>query len=302
MEVEIAKRLWARSEERGIRYTGFLTDGDSKAFDAVVEMRPYGQTAIYKEDCINYAHKRMGTALLNKTKEKKLGGRGQGRLTKEKALKLQYYYRFAVQNNAGDIQAMKDAVFATLFHCMSTDENPHHTRCPVGEGSWCFYQRAVAEGRDVPPHSENVRHPLSYEVAQELVPVYRRMTDPNLLTRLARAKTQNANECFHSVIWSRCPKTIFVGKERLHGAVAAAVGAFNKGASHLTQVMLSLNIEANEVSMALVEAADNLRVTKARALGEVQHKRACKARGEQRKRQRVQQEDEEGVTYAAGHF
>lgn len=240
--------------------------------------------------------------MLNKAKEKRLGGKGHGRFTKDKALKFQYYYRIALKNNAGDVQAMKDAFFATLSHCMSTDENPHHNRCPQGINSWCFYQKAIAEGGDIPPHTESIRYPLAYDVAQELVPVYRRMTDPNLLTRLARAKTQNANECFHSVVWSRCPKTIFVGKQRRHGAVAGAVGAFNAGASHLTQVMLSLNIEVSEVSMALVEAADNLRLSKAMAAGQADNNRARKVHGEQRKRRRVEAEDEEGVTYAAGHF
>ena len=38
MEVEMAKRLWSRSEQKGLRYTGFLTDGDSEAYNSVVEM------------------------------------------------------------------------------------------------------------------------------------------------------------------------------------------------------------------------------------------------------------------------
>ena len=37
---------------------------------------------ILKEECINHVHKRMGTALINLGKQKKLGGKGFGRLTK----------------------------------------------------------------------------------------------------------------------------------------------------------------------------------------------------------------------------
>ena len=55
-----------------------LGDGDSKAHKAVVVMEPYGpDVEIVKEECLNHVHKRMGTALLKLSKEKKLGGRGE---------------------------------------------------------------------------------------------------------------------------------------------------------------------------------------------------------------------------------
>ena len=65
MEVEAAKRLWSRSVARhNLTYTGMLGDGDSKAHRAVVVMEPYGpEIDIVKEECLNHAHKRMGTAL-----------------------------------------------------------------------------------------------------------------------------------------------------------------------------------------------------------------------------------------------
>ena len=90
----------------------------------------------------NHVHKRMGTALINLSKQKKLGGRGQGRLTKEKAIKFQHYYRHAITHNIGSQDSMRTAIWASLFHCMSTDEEPKHDRCPRGRDSWCFYNRA----------------------------------------------------------------------------------------------------------------------------------------------------------------
>ena len=81
MEVEAAKRLWGRSvQTNGLMYTGMLGDGDSKAYQAVVQLEPYGpDVEIVREECVNHAHKRMGTALLKLSREKKLGGRGRGR-------------------------------------------------------------------------------------------------------------------------------------------------------------------------------------------------------------------------------
>ena len=48
MEVEAAKRIWQRSADTGLRYTTMLSDGDSKALDAIVSMRPYGDVDIKK--------------------------------------------------------------------------------------------------------------------------------------------------------------------------------------------------------------------------------------------------------------
>ena len=303
MEVEAALRLWSRSEQlHGIRYTGMLGDGDSKAYDALLELGPYPGVDIEREECVNHAHKRLGTALINLAKTAKLGGRGHGRLTQTKAIQLQNYYRAAIVNNVGDADAMRSAVWATLLHCMSTDADPHHTCCPSGEESWCFYQRALASGEEPESHEERVKHPLAYEVAEAMLPVYERMSNPNLLKRLAKGKTQNSNECLHSVIWSRCPKTIFVGRHKLQGAAASAVAVFNGGASQLTQIMKEMAIEVNEVTYAYAEEKDRLCMQRASARMSASSKIGRKDKQSEKKLERVQQVTEEGTTYAPGGF
>ena len=301
METEGARRLWARSVERnGLRYTGFLGDGDSKAFDAVVALAPYGETGIERQECVNHAHKRMGTALLNLTKQEKLGGRGYGRLTKDKAMYYQRMYRRAIVNNVGDCDGMRSAVWATLFHCLSTDDDPHHTRCPTGEDSWCFYQKAIATDEEPGPHTEHIHHPLDYPVAEAMVPVYKRMSDLNLMKRLAKGKTQNPNESFHSVIWSRCPKTVFVGYRKLWGSVAAAVGSFNKGAKALTLVMEELDIESNEVLNAHLAAIDAKRIHTAAQRGSNTAKLERTQKQAEKRLERAAQLCHEGPTYGPG--
>ena len=98
---------------------------------------------VVKEECVNHVHKRMVKAFLTLTKKMHLEGTGFGRLTQGKAPQFQNYYRGAVINNIGDVDKMRDTIWATLYHCMSTDENPHH-KCPAGSKSWCFYQQAIA--------------------------------------------------------------------------------------------------------------------------------------------------------------
>lgn len=304
MEVEAAKRLWSRSlEKHNLRYVCILSDGDAKTHQAINKLAPYGQDVeIKKEDCINHAHKRMGTALLKLTKDLKLGGKGSGRLTHSKALHLQLYYRFAILNNVGDTDAMRSAIWATLFHCVSTDDAPHHTRCPQGPNSWCFYSKALANGEEPPPHEGNITYFLDAQVAEKMVPVYQRMSDVNLLKRLTKGKTQNANECLHSVIWSRCPKIVFVGKVRLTRAVASAVASFNEGTVHVSQIMDKLAIESNELTFAAIESLDRDRILKARKRSQQCSKFQRKKRSEAKKLQRAKNQAKEGVLYGAGEF
>ena len=303
MEAECARRLWSRSIDlHNIRYTGMLGDGDSKAFRAVTELAPYPDVTIEREECVNHAHKRLGTALLNLMKTAKLGGRGHGRLTQTKALTLQGYYRGAITSHIGDADGMRHAVWASLLHCMSTDDDPHHTRCPPGSESWCFFQGALAEGTEPGPHAEHLRHPLAYEVAEAMLPIYTRMSDPNLMQRLAKGKTQNPNECLHSVVWSRCPKTVFVGRHKLHGAVASAVSAFNTGASQLTDLMRRMAIEINKVTLAYAEEKDRVRMQRASKGAHEEEKERRLAKQARRKEERAADTLVEGPTYVPGGF
>lgn len=64
METEAALCIWCRtpSYETPLRFTKFLSDGDSKAYTAVTEDKAYGEVVVDKEDCTNHVGKRLGTA------------------------------------------------------------------------------------------------------------------------------------------------------------------------------------------------------------------------------------------------
>ena len=70
---------------------------------------------------------------------------------------------------------------------------------------------------------------LNTEVVKKIMPVYQRLASNELLARCTAGKTQNANECLHSVIWSKCPKEVFVSKKKLEIAVTLAISEFNMG-------------------------------------------------------------------------
>ena len=181
-----------------------LSDGDSSTYAHLCALNVYGDDVeIEKEECVNNVAKRMGTALRNLAKTSKktgvsLGGRGHGKLTQDVINKLKVYYRKAIRSCTGDEVAMRSAVFSSFFHAVSTDEDPHHHHCPAGTNSWCFYQRAVANGEEPGSHRENVHPPLARDVAEQVKEVYLRLGHPEVLRRCVQGKTQNTNESLHS--------------------------------------------------------------------------------------------------------
>ena len=116
---------------------------------------------------------------------------------------------------------------------------------------------------------------------------------------MEKGKTQNTNECLHSVILFRCPKHVFVGKHKLEGAVASAISSFNEGSIHLTQVMQTLAIESNE---AMNIHIDNKRLTSTRTASSVAARKERSHCWISKRQECVQQEAGEGTSYAAGAF
>ncbi|KAJ8876157.1 hypothetical protein PR048_024066 [Dryococelus australis] len=60
-------------------------------------------------------------------------------------------------------------------------------------------------------------------------PIFRDLSEPELLKKCLRGRTQNPNESVNSVIWNRFPKTTFIGVRTLHFGVWDAVASFNEG-------------------------------------------------------------------------
>ena len=121
----------------------------------------------------------------------------------------------------------------------STDEQPNHLLCPAGEHSKCIYQRE--EFLKTPVRTQH-HGELSLSCAKLLQPLYVRLTDPTLLRRCSRMRTQNANESFNGQIWRRCPKTISTSKGTVETAVAMASLDFNMGHIGFGKVLEKMNV------------------------------------------------------------
>lgn len=299
MEAEGAVRIFQRSiASRGARYKQYLGDGDSKGYLRVVESKPYGnEVDIQKIECIGHVQKRMGCRLRKLKKDlvgvKLSDGKGIGgakRLTDSAIDNLQTFYGQAIRNNLDNLKNMKEAVWATFFHVSSTDDNPMHELCPRGPDTWCKYNRQE--------RNNYTHHGLPMAVTEKIKPIYKDLAHPDLLKKCLHGKTQNCNEAFNNVLWSRVPKTTFVGVHTLELGLYDAVLTFNEGACGRLKVLKKLNIHPGYNTTKIIQEIDHLRVLKADIMVEALAKQARKV-----KRNMKRAREDTGVQhYEAGMF
>lgn len=309
METEGAERLWKRSEKLGFRYVSVISDGDSKSFEHITSMKVYGdEVVVEKQECVNHVAKRIGTGLRNllkscSAKKITLGGKADGSLKGTTIAKLTKYYRNAIVSNLEDTDKMRVAIFSTLDHCRSTDDNPLHGNCPSGSDSWCFYQRDLSNKVTPRKHSDCIKTPLNKTVYEYMLPLYKRLSTEQLLKRCALGLTQNANESLHGLIWSKCPKVNFTAKRRVDAAVGEGICVYNEGYMITMSSLLQkarISPGRNTIHFAEKKDLQRLRLRNVRSSEKYRKYRklvkAAQLAEEERKRAR------EGNSYGAGQF
>ena len=148
METQGSKEIFLRSIEKyNLKYVEFVGDGDSGCFGALREVceKEYGdEYVVRKEECVGHVQKRMGTGLREykrKNRGRKLSdGKtvdGTNRLTDKVVDQIQNFYGQAIRNNCGDLEGMKNDIWAIYGH-MICDQCPleeQHSRCPMGKNT-----------------------------------------------------------------------------------------------------------------------------------------------------------------------
>ncbi|EZA47079.1 hypothetical protein X777_16771 [Ooceraea biroi] len=297
MEVDAMKEMFSRSEEKfKVKYTNYIGDGDSKTFNAILNLNPYGDdVSVIKTECVGHVEKRMGTRLRNAKKTHKLGGKGK--LTDVLIKKLTKYYGLAIRRNVNSVPNMKKAIWATLEHLCSSNENPRHDNCPAGADSWCQWRKYEATGKleeyDHPP-------PLHPDIEEHLIPIYTDLSNEDLLTRCMGGHTQNANESFNATVWRLAPKHLNSGKNIIEIAAFIAAGIFNEGYSSLLKMMNQLEINIGPECRNFANMYDTQRISR-------QERRRLSSTKEARAARRLAQittnefhEEAEGLLYGAG--
>ncbi|KAL7630883.1 UNVERIFIED_CONTAM: hypothetical protein RMT77_018828 [Armadillidium vulgare] len=172
-----------------------------------MNLSPYGNIEIEKEECTNHVSKRMKKLLTQLAKDETLGKRNEkeGALTEEKITAFANFYGKAIKDNVGDTRKMRTAILASIFHHSKTPNYPNgiiHC-CPKGENSWCFHAK-----KD--PDFSKFTHIISYNVFKAITSS-KGFFDLVSLEFLARCtgKTQNINESLHARVWKYVSKENF---------------------------------------------------------------------------------------------
>ncbi|KYN19307.1 PREDICTED: uncharacterized protein LOC108761628 [Trachymyrmex cornetzi] len=298
MEVDSIKEMFLASEEKyGVKYLNYIGDGDSKTFNAILKENPYGDdNPVTKNECIGHVAKRMGTRLRNVKKHHKLGGRGK--LIEGLIKKISLYYGLAIRRNINSVEDMKNAILATYYHMISTDENPRHEYCPLGVDSWCKWNKAEASGID--PSSLKHPAPMHKDIQEHVFPIFENLSNDDLLQRCLGGHTQNANESFNATIWRIAPKHLNSGLKITEIAAYLAAGIFNEGFSSILRVMQQLELTIGTYCMSFANKRDEIRVSQEEHRSHSASKKARKARTDRLLTQNALFEEAEGLLYGAG--
>lgn len=276
MEIEGVKRIFKRSNSLyNIHYKSYLGDGDSKAYQSVVDAQPYGPDFdIEKLECINHVLKRMGSRLRKlktilggvilsdgKTIGKTIGGRN--RLTDATINKIQQYYGLAICNNAGNVEQMRKAVWTVYFHLSSSNLRPLHGLCPSGVDSWCKYKKAITSGSE---YDHEKHHHLPEAIMNELKDIFKDLANVDLLKKCMHSNTQNLNESVNNVIWTRIPKRVFIQLRTLRFGVHEAISCYNQVNVTKCFILREVNIKPGRNCIAIMKKKDISRIDEAEAV------------------------------------
>jgi len=297
MEVDAVIEMFRRSVKlHNVKYINYIGDGDSKTYKGIVDAKPYGDFIVAKKECIGHVQKRMGSRLRNLKKNTKgLGGRGK--LTVKLIDELTIYYGLAIRRNTESVEKMRNEIWATLFHKISTDEKPQHEKCPAGADSWCSWQRSKALGSLATSEHKPAMHE---DVFKAIQPIYKELSSDDLLSRCLGGYTQNTNESFNAVVWSIAPKSVSSGKTVLDIATDIAIILFNDGMSGLFAVYdtLGLTTGPNLYDFCLETDAERIKAAE-RTISDVA-KEARRGILASRKDEEEQSTALEGQLYGAG--
>lgn len=192
---------------------------------------------------------------------------------------------------------MKNEIWATLYHKISTNEKPQHEKCPPGSDSWCTWQKAKATNSLDSYHHKPA---LNIEVFNAIKPVYEELSKDELLIRCLGGYTQNNNESFNATVWSLAPKSSSSGKKVLDIASDLAVCIFNDGLSSIMEIMKVLGMAIGPNCYNFCVEADELRVAQAERSMSDAVKEARSSSRSSRKEEEEENLAVEGQLYGAG--
>ncbi|GFX84665.1 uncharacterized protein TNCV_724721 [Trichonephila clavipes] len=276
MEVDGMKEIFQRSvPQRNAKYIKYIGDGDTKTFPELQRTAPY---SVEKVECVGHIQKRMG-ARLRKLKTMNRGKKlsdgksisGKNRLTDKFIDTITTYYGNAIRQNNSSVSDMRQAIWAIYCHYRSTDEESMHHFCPIGDTSWCKYQKAVATNSASLFKHKNI---VPIAVMDEIKPIIAELSAPKLLKK-------NVGDI----------------------AVNEAIVMFNEGMTGRIKIMKALGFKIGHFTVTSAFKANYARIKNAEIKSKSYTLEARRASRMRKKKATNEHFAElEGPTYEAGSF
>ena len=173
-----------------LRYTNYIGDGDSSAFNTIKKLKPYCDTIIRKPECVGHVQKGLGTSChklrMTWTGKKMIQWErhhGTSRVQVTKLIKLsilyKYYCGMAMGNNVGGLYGIKNSVAATLlYNCEIANKKERQQFCSCLRTSLCMWW-----SNKLIPGQNKYKKKLSFSLAIKslLMPIFRDLLKETLL-------------------------------------------------------------------------------------------------------------------------
>ena len=122
---------------------------------------------------------------------------------------------YAIHNNKGDQVSAIAAILAIYHHMImgppEESVESQHSYCPNGDKNWCKYHKDKIFNRNIYDRSKCLPSVFRGEIDE----IFTRLPSPDLLNACQRGLTHNQNESINNMIWSKCPKRVYVAKTDL---------------------------------------------------------------------------------------
>ncbi|CAF1331416.1 unnamed protein product [Rotaria sordida] len=241
MEKEMIYEMFCRSLPKyDIKYISYIGDGDAKVHKYLTTNPPYPGVTIKKLEDTNHFAKRMLTRIKKIKQENKnevlSDGKkiaGKGRLTDADAITFKIYFAKAIRESKTDLDKLYEKSWAIFKHHYSTDKEPMHDWC---DPQWCKYLQAKLNGQQF---NHNSKPAIPRACLDLIKPVFHELCSKTSLARVIDGGSQNANEAFHSLLWTMVPKHRFCSSTILRTALGLSTIIYNDGYDSLDKLFTS---------------------------------------------------------------
>jgi len=260
MEKQLIHDMFSRSVAKyNVKYISFIGDGDAKVHKHLLQNPPYVDVQIKKIEDVNHFSKRMLTRI-NKIKRDNKGvilsdGKkftGKGRFTDNQAVKFKIYFAKAIRENRFDLDNMYRCSWATFNHRYSTNDQPMHDWC---DKKWCQYLQAQANGQSFDHSKSSIPRPC----LDLIRPVFEELCSRDSLERVVQGGSQNANEAFHSLLWTMVPKHRYCSSIILRIGMGLATMVYNDGYTSLNSLFSEIFGVSGYYTAKCFDSLDNNR-------------------------------------------